>query len=136
MRFSLGKLDVAEKFGIGYFFTFGDGVFGDKEDDISPFNTFGGETGFTSTLCQAEKIIGGGYFPSRFLGDGQESVERGFVTCNSVDHRGSGDNNGAWLIVASMSSWATMWGCDRHPRKWEGVHPWKWWRDHPQNGLG
>ena len=30
MRFSLGQLDVAEKVGIGYLFSFGDGVFGDK----------------------------------------------------------------------------------------------------------
>ena len=54
MRLSLGQLDVADKFGIGYFFTFGDGVFGDKEYGIGNFNAFGGETGFTSTLCQAE----------------------------------------------------------------------------------
>ena len=38
MRFSLGQIDVAEKVGIGYFFTFGDGVFGDKEYVIGPFN--------------------------------------------------------------------------------------------------
>ena len=30
MRFSLEQLDVADKVGIGYFFTFGDVVFGDK----------------------------------------------------------------------------------------------------------
>ena len=53
MCFSLGQLDVAEKVGIGYFFTFGDGVFGDKEYGIGPFNEFGGKTVFTSTLCQA-----------------------------------------------------------------------------------
>ena len=57
MRFSLGNLDVAEKVGIGYFFTFGDGVFGDKQYGIGPFNVFGGDTGFTSTLCQAEKLL-------------------------------------------------------------------------------
>ena len=42
MSFSLGQLDVAEKFGIGYFFNFGDGMFGDKEYDISAFIAFGG----------------------------------------------------------------------------------------------
>ena len=36
------------------FLTFGEGVFGDKEYGISTFNMFGGETGFTSNLCQAE----------------------------------------------------------------------------------
>ena len=41
MRFNLGQLDVAEKVGIGFFFGFGDSVFGDKEDGIGPFNTFG-----------------------------------------------------------------------------------------------
>ena len=32
-------------------------MFGDKEYGIGPFNTFGWVTGFTSTLCQAEKKI-------------------------------------------------------------------------------
>ena len=107
-------------------------MFGGKEDGIGPFNAFRGETVFTSTLCQAEKNVGGGYLPSRFLRDGLESVERVFGTCNGVDNCGSGGNDGAWLIVASMSSWATMWGCDRHPRKWEGVHPRNWWCVHPR----
>ena len=40
MRFSFGELDVAEKFGIGYFFVFWDGVFVDKEYGIGPFNLF------------------------------------------------------------------------------------------------
>ena len=94
MNFSLGKLDVAEKIGIGYFFTFGDGVFGDKEDGICLFNAFGGETGFTSTLCQAENIVGGGDLPSRFLRDRLESAERIFGICNGVDHCGRGGNYG------------------------------------------
>ena len=110
MRFSLGHLDVAEKAGIGYFFTFGYGVFGDKEDGIGTFNAFGGETVFTSTLYQAENFVGGGDFPSCFLGAGPESVERGFGTYNGVDCRSSSGNYGAWLIVASVSSWVTMWG--------------------------
>ena len=40
MRFSLGELDVADKVGIGNFFVFGGGVFGDKEDSIGPFDVF------------------------------------------------------------------------------------------------
>ena len=48
--FSLGEIDVAEKFGMGYFFVFGDALFGDKEDGIGPVNLFGAETGFTPTL--------------------------------------------------------------------------------------
>ena len=109
MRFSLGQIDVAEKVGIGYFFTFGDGVFEDKEYGIGPFNAFGGETVFTSTLCQAEKFVGGGDFPSRFLRARPESVERGFGTCNGVNHRVISGNYGAWLIVESVSSWVHMW---------------------------
>ena len=132
MRFSLGKLDVAEKVGIGYFFTFGDGVFGDKEEGIGPFNAFGGKTGFTSTLCQAEKFVGGGDFPSRFLEVGPESVERGFGTCNGVNHCGRGEKNRAWLIVVSVSSWVPMWRLGGHPWKWKGNHPRKRWCAHPR----
>ena len=84
-------------------------MFGDKEDGIGPFNAFGGETGFTSTLCQTEKFVGGGDFSSRFLGARPESVERVFVTCNGVAHCGSGGNYGVCLIVASVSSWVPMW---------------------------
>ena len=51
MRFSLRELDDAEKVDVGYFFVFGDGLIGDKEDRIGPFNAFRGETGFTTTLC-------------------------------------------------------------------------------------
>ena len=51
MRFSLGDIDVAEKIGVGYFFVFGDGLLGDKEYGIDPFNAFGRETGFIPTLC-------------------------------------------------------------------------------------
>ena len=109
VRFSFGQLDVADKIGNGYLFTFWDGVFGDKEDGIGPFNTFGGETGYTSTLCQAEKFIGSGDFPSCFLGARPESVERVFDKFNGVNHRGSGGNDGAWLIVASVLSWVPMW---------------------------
>ena len=44
MRFSLGDLDVADKFGIGYFFVCGYGVSGDKENGVGPVNAFGWET--------------------------------------------------------------------------------------------
>ena len=83
-------------------------MFGDKEDGIGTFNTFGGVAGFTSTLFQAEKFVCGGDFPCRFLEAGLESVERRFGACNGVNHRDSGGNNGAWLIVASVSSWVPM----------------------------
>ena len=109
MRLSFGDLDIADKVGIGDFFVFGDGVFGDREDGIVPFNTFGGEAGFTSNLCQAEEFVCGGDSPSCSLGDKLESVERGFGTCNGVNHRGSGGNDEVWLIVASVSSWLPMW---------------------------
>ena len=84
-------------------------MFGSKEYGIVPFNAFGGDTGFTSTLCQAETFVGGGDIPNHFLGVLPESVERGFGTCNGVDYCGSGGNDGAWLIVASVSSWVPMW---------------------------
>ena len=74
-----------------------------------PSTQFGWETVFTSTLCQAGKLVGGGDLPSRFLGAVPESVERGFGTCNGVDNCGRGGNDGAWLIVASVSSWVQMW---------------------------
>ena len=36
MRFSLGKLDVSDKVGIGYFLIFGDVLFGDKNIVLVP----------------------------------------------------------------------------------------------------
>ena len=98
-------------------------MFGDKEDGIGPFNAFRGEIVFTSTLCQAETFVGGGELPSRFFGAESESVERGFGTCNGVNHRGSGGNYGEWLIVANVSSWVPMWRLGGHPRKWSRVNP-------------
>ena len=50
MCFSLGQIDVADKVGVGYFFTFGDGLFGDKKYFVGALNSFRGETEFTSTL--------------------------------------------------------------------------------------
>ena len=51
MRFSPVDLDISEKGGVGYCLVFGDGVLRDKEYGIGPLNAFGGETGFTPTLC-------------------------------------------------------------------------------------
>ena len=44
MRFSLGELDVADKFGMGNFLVCGDGVSGYKEDGVGPVNLFVWET--------------------------------------------------------------------------------------------
>ena len=104
MRFSFGEIDVADEVGIGYIIVFGDVMFGDKEDCISPFNTFRGVTGCTSTLFQTEKIVCSEDFSSRFLGAGSESVEGVFGACNGVNHRGSSGKYEAWLIEASVSS--------------------------------
>ena len=60
-------------------------------------------------MFQAENFVGGGDFPSRFLGAGPESVERGFGACNGVNHCGSVGKDGVWLIVESVSSWVPMW---------------------------
>ena len=76
MRFSIGELDVSEKVGVAYFFVFGDGVLGDKEYGIGPFNAFEGETGFNPTLCQLEKTVCCGDFSSYFFRSGSESLER------------------------------------------------------------
>ena len=86
MCFSIGQFDAADKVGIGYFFTFWDGLFGDKKYCVGAFNPFGGETGFTSTLFYAEKFVGSGNFPSHFLGAGTEGVERGIGTGIGVNH--------------------------------------------------
>ena len=74
MCFGLGKLDVTEKVGVGVSFTLRDGLFGDKKDCVGAFNSFGGVTGFTSALCQTEKFVGGGNFPSRFLEAGTKRL--------------------------------------------------------------
>ena len=71
MCFSFGELNVADEVGIGYFLVFGDGVFGDKEDGIDPFNTFGGVIRFTSTLCQAKKSFVVEISQGAFLGTDQ-----------------------------------------------------------------
>ena len=86
MCFSLGQLDVAYEYGVGYFFTFGYGLFGYKNDCVGAFNAFGRKTGFTFILCQAEKIVGGGNFRSYFLGARTESVERGLGASIGIDH--------------------------------------------------
>ena len=38
-----------------------------------------------------------------------KSLERGLVTSIGVDHCGSGGNNGARLLVASVSGRISMW---------------------------
>ena len=48
-------------------------------------------------------------FPSYFLGAGTESVERGLSTGIGVYHCGRGGNNGARLLVASVSGRIPMW---------------------------
>ena len=67
MCFGLGHLDAADEVGVGNCFTLRDGLFGDKIDCVGAFDAFGGDTGSTSILCQAEKVVGGGNFSSRFL---------------------------------------------------------------------
>ena len=109
MCFSLGHLDVADEVDVGYFFTLGDGLFGYKKDCVVALNEFVGDTVFTSTLCQAGKFVGGGNFPSYFLGAGIESVERGLGTGICVNHCDSGGNDGARFLVASVSGRILMW---------------------------
>ena len=109
MFFSLGQLDVADEVGVGCFFTFWSGLFGDKEGWVSAFNSFGRETVFTHTLCQAKKIVGGGNIPSYFIRDRTESVERGLGASIGVNHCGRGGKNGARLLVDSVSGRISMW---------------------------
>ena len=110
MCFSPGKFDVADEVGLGYLFTFGNGLFGEKKYCVYAFNFFVGETAFTSTLCQAGK----------FVGNGTEGVERGLVTNIGVDHCGSGGNDGARFMVASVSGRTSMWSWGVHPITSEG----------------
>ena len=88
-----------------------------------PLTCLGGETVFASTLCQAEKFVGGGNFPSQFLGAGTEGVERLRGAGIFVDHCNSCGNDGARLLVTSVSGRILMWSQGGHPQKWRGVHP-------------
>ena len=106
--FGLGHFDVADKVGVGNFFSLGAGVFEDKKYCFGAFNVFGGETGFTSTLSQTEKNVGGGNFPSRFLGARTESLEREFGTGIGVDQCISGGNDGARLLLMSVAGCISM----------------------------
>ena len=81
----------------------------EKKDCVGAFNSFGGETGFTSTLCQAKKNVDGGSFPSYFLGAGTESAERVLDTGIGVDHCVRYGNNRARLMMASVSGRIPMW---------------------------
>ena len=76
MCFSLGHLGVADKVGVSFFLSFGDCLFRDKKDCVGDFNLFGGETVFTSSLCQAEKFVCGGNFLGYFLGDRTKILQR------------------------------------------------------------
>ena len=108
MRFSFGDLDVAEKVGIGYFLPLGMACLETKKMVSVPSTRLEGRRDLPPPCARRKKIVGGGDFPSCFLGEGTESVERVFVTCNGVDHCGSSGNYGAWLIVESVSSWVTI----------------------------
>ena len=85
------------------------GLFEDKKYGVGAFNYIGGEKGFTSALCQAEKIVGGGNISSRFLGAGTVSLERRLGTSIGVDHCGSSGKYGERLLVASVSGSISMW---------------------------
>ena len=68
MCFILAQLDVADEVGVGYFFTFGDGLFGNKKYYVGAFNIFGGDTVFTSTLCQTENSFAVEIYQVNFSG--------------------------------------------------------------------
>ena len=107
--FSLVNFYVADEVGVGYFFTFGCGLFGDKKYCVGAFNLFVGETRFSSTLYQAEKIVGGGNLPVQFLRAKTEGVERGLGTGIGVYHCGCGGSNGVRFLVVSVSGRISMW---------------------------
>ena len=56
-----------------------------------------------------KKFVGGENFPSRFIADGTESVERRLGTGIGVDHCGSGGIDGARLPVVSVSGRISIW---------------------------
>ena len=101
MHFSLGQLDVADKVGIGFFNLWVWRVLIQRRWYRSLQQVWRGD-GIYLHPVPGTKIVGGGYFPSRFLGAGTESVGRGFGACNGVNHCGSGGKNG-------VSSWVPMW---------------------------
>ena len=69
------------------------------------------------------EIVGGGNFPSYFIGAVMESVERVLVTGIGVNHCSSGVNDGVMLLVESVSVRISIWSRGGHPRKCRGVHP-------------
>ena len=76
---------------------------------VSAFNSFGRETGFTFTLCQAEKFVGGRNFPSHFLGAGTEGLKRVLGTSIGVNRCGSGGNDGEMFLVDSVYGRISMY---------------------------
>ena len=55
------------------------------------------------------KIVAGANFPSCLLGARTESLERGLGNSIGVDHYGIGGNDGAMLLVKSVSVMISMW---------------------------
>ena len=56
-----------------------------------------------------ETILVGGNFRSQFFGAGTNSLDRGLGTSIGVNHCNSGGNDGARLLVASVSGRILMW---------------------------
>ena len=68
-------------------------MFGDKEDGIYPFNVFGGETAFTSTLCQAENTL---------------AVEISQVACSGPEQRVWGEDLAPVMVSITEAVVATI----------------------------
>ena len=108
MCFIIVQIDVTDKAGVGFFNLWGWPVSRQK-NCVGDFNSFGGEIWFTSALCQVGEIVGGGNFPSYFIGAVMESVERVLVTIIGVNHCSSGVNDGLMLLVESVSGRISIW---------------------------
>ena len=98
---------------------------------LVPSNSFECRRDLPPPCARRKEIVGGGNFPSRILGTGTESLERRLVDGIGINNCGSGSNDGASLLVASLSGRILMWSLGGHPWKWKGVHPCKLWGVHP-----
>ena len=68
MRFIIGQLDVAETFGIGYFFTFGDGILGDKKMVLIPSTRLEGRRYLPPPCSRRGKLLAVEISQVTFLG--------------------------------------------------------------------
>ena len=83
---SIGQLDVADKFGIGYFLPLWMACLETKKIVLVSSTRLEVRRDLPPPCARQKKIVGNRDLPSCFLWDVLESVERVFGTCNNVNH--------------------------------------------------